>query len=60
MIARVYSVISILKFRSYNFDIAAVYQRIREHALIFFQNLKSFLKVLSSNSLILHDVIRII
>ena len=37
VIAGIYSVISILKFRSHDFDTAAFYQRIGEHVVIFFK-----------------------
>ena len=60
VIERVYFVISILKFRSHNFDTVTFYQRIREHAIIFFKIQIYFWKFLSSISLIVHDVIRII
>ena len=60
VIARVHFVISNLKFRSHNFNIATFYQWISEHVEIFFRNSNSFLKFLSSNLLILHDVIRIV
>ena len=36
IITRAHSIISILKFRSYDFDDVAFYQQIREHAVIFF------------------------
>ena len=60
VIARVHSVILTLKFWSHDFDTAALYQRIREYAVIFSQNSIPFLKFLLSNSLILHNMICII
>lgn len=60
IIVRVYFVISIVKFRFNDFEIVVLYQRIREYAMILFQNFDFFLKMLSLKFLKLHDVICIV
>ena len=60
VIAKAHFFISILKLRFNDITAVTFYQRIRDHAVILFQNSDSLLDILSSKNLMLHDVIRIV
>ena len=59
-IARAHPVILILKLHSSKSSIAVSYQWVRGHAVMFSQNPEPLLDLLSSDTLILYDVIRIV
>ena len=60
VIAKAHFFISILKLRFNDITAVTSYQRIRDHVVIFSQNLDSLLDILSFRNLMLHDVIRVI
>ena len=59
-IARAHPVISILKLQPSKSSIDVSYQRVRGHAVVLPQNPRPLLDLLPSDTLVLHDVIRIV